>query len=258
MNYLYAVILGVVEGLTEFLPISSTAHLIIATKILGLPQSEYWKFFEIFIQAGAILAVALAFTKTLTDKKMLINLGFSFVPTAIVGFVLYKVIKGYFLGNMVLLSLALILFGVVFLLLERKIQKGEIKLHRKNKDMNFVDATILGLCQALAVIPGVSRAGIVMVGGMLRGFERVEIALFSFMLAVPTILSAAAFDALKTDRSVITQNLSVSIVGFVSAFISAYFVVRWLIGFLQRKDLTGFAWYRIAVGILVLLFFSRV
>jgi undecaprenyl-diphosphatase len=257
MQYLSALILGVVEGLTEFLPVSSTAHLIIATKLLGLPQSEYWKFFEIFIQAGSILAVAAAFFKYLKNRKLLTNIAFSFVPTAVVGLILYKVIKKYFLGNMVLLAGALILFGIVFLLLEWAIKHGKVRLHKKNKDIKPFEAVMLGLCQALAVVPGVSRAGIVMVGGMSMGIERVEIALYSFMLAVPTILAAAALDVVKTDQVVMMQNLPLSMIGFVSAFISAYFVVRWFIGFLQRKDLSGFAWYRIVVGILVLLFLSH-
>ena len=257
MNYFYAIILGIVEGLTEFLPISSTAHLIIAAKLLGLPQNEYWKFFEVFIQAGSILAVAAAFFKYLKDKKLLTNIAFSFVPTAIVGLVLYKIIKNFFLGNMILLSGALIIFGLVFLVVEWAIKNKKLKLYKKNKDIKPWEALVLGLWQALAFIPGVSRAGIVMIGGMTMGIERVEIALYSFMLAVPTIMAAAALDVVKTNRSVMMQSLSVSIVGFLAAFVSAYFVVRWFIGFLQRKDLTGFAWYRIVMGILVLLFLSH-
>lgn len=257
MLYLYSIVLGLVEGLTEFLPISSTAHLIIATKILGLPQSEYWKFFEVFIQAGSILAVAAAFFQYFKNKKLLLNIAYSFIPTAVIGLVLFKLIKQYFLGNMVLLSGALIFFGLVFLVLEWAIKHKKLQLHKKSSDIKPLEAMLLGVWQALAVIPGVSRSGIVMVGGMLMGIERVEIALYSFLLAVPTILAAAVLDVVKTDKVIMLQNIPLSILGFVSAFISAYFVVQWFIGFLQRKDLTGFAWYRIVVGVLVLLFLSR-
>lgn len=257
MQYLYAIILGVVEGLTEFLPISSTAHLIIATKLLGLPQNDYWKFFEVFIQSGAILAVAAAFFTQLKDRKIMKNLVFSFVPTALIGFVLYKVIKQYFLGNVVLLSVALMIFGIVFLVLEWAIRNKRLSLVKKSQDITPLEAVLLGVFQALAVVPGVSRSGIVMVAGMVMGIQRVEIALYSFLLAVPTIFAASAYDVLKTDKLVMLQNIPLSVLGFASAFVSAYVVVKWFIRFMQHRDLVGFAWYRIVIGIIVLLFLSR-
>src|SRR3989344_3948505 len=246
---LQAIVLGIVEGLTEFLPVSSTAHLIIVAQIINIVQSEYWKFFEVFIQSGAILAVGVVFFKSLTDYKLLMKLAASFFPTAIVGFVLYKVIKTVFFDDLGLIACTLVVVGFLFLIVEWAIDRKKIRLVKDIDSLTWRDAIIIGLAQSVAVVPGVSRAGAVIVVALLLGYRRKSAAQYSFLLAMPTILSAAGYDLLKTDPSVVFSNISMSIVGFVVAFIPAYIVVRWFIQYIQNNTLVSFAWYRIALGI---------
>lgn len=246
---LQAIVLGIVEGLTEFLPISSTAHLIIVARVINISQSEYWKFFEVFIQSGAILAVGVMFFKSLTDYKLLMKLATSFFPTAIVGFALYKVIKTVFFESTDIIAFMLIAVGVVFLLVEWAIDRKKIQLVKNIDLLTWRDAIIIGLAQSVAVVPGVSRAGAVIVIMLLLGYRRKSAALYSFLLAIPTILAATGYDLLKTDTSVVFSNIGISVVGFVVAFITAYIVVRWFIGYIQNNTLVSFAWYRIVLGI---------
>lgn len=243
-----AVILGIVEGLTEFLPVSSTAHLIIVAHIVHIAQSEYWKFFEVFIQGGAICAVGVSFFKSLTDKKLLAKLASSFFPTAIVGFVLYKAIKTIFFESTGLIAFMLIVGGFVFLFVEWAIRTKRIHLTKDIVSLTWRDAVIIGFAQSVAVVPGVSRAGAVIVAALLLGYRRKSAALYSFLLAVPTIIAAAGYDLLKTDTSVIFSNIGTSLIGLVVAFITAYVVVKWFIGYIQHNTLVSFAWYRIALG----------
>ncbi len=252
MHLLFAAILGIVEGVTEFLPISSTAHLILTTKLLGLPQNEYWTFFEVFIQAGAILAVITSYIPLLTQKHMLKNVFISFIPTAVIGFLLRKTIKTYFFGNMMIMGSAFVLVAVLFLLLEVLVKKGAISLSKNTKEMTWKEALLIGIIQACAIVPGVSRAGAVLVACMVLGYKRSESALYSFALAVPTIGAAALLDLVKTDKALIISSLPTSIIGFVAAFISALLVVKVLIKYLQGHDLIPFAWYRIIVGVFIL------
>lgn len=246
-------LLGLIEGVTEFLPVSSTAHLILAAKALALPSSDYWKFFEIFIQSGAILAVVTLFWKELGRRDLVQKLALSFVPTALVGFGLYKIIKSLFFESAPLIATTLILFGLVFLWVELLIKRKKVVLKKTLNKLTNKDAVILGLVQALSVVPGVSRAGAVIVGGMLMGYERRAIALYSFLLAVPTIFMAAAYDLIKTNPRVLTQNWPLTLIGFVTAYLSALVVTKWLIKYLQGNSLNGFGLYRIILG-LVLIF----
>jgi undecaprenyl-diphosphatase len=249
---LNALLLGIVEGLTEFLPVSSTAHLIITSKFLNLSNMQYWNFFEVFIQAGAILAVATIYFQQAFNLKLIKNIIFSFVPTALVGFFLYSIIKTVFFNSDLLIAVSLILFGIIFLILEKAIAKGKIIINKELIKLDFWQAVIIGLAQSLAVVPGVSRAGAVLVAGLLLGYKREQVALYSFLLAVPTILAAAIFDLLKTDWSVVSSNIVLTLVGFVSAYLSALVVIKWFIGFLQKNNLRIFGYYRIVVGLLIL------
>lgn len=252
MDLLSSLILGTVEGITEFLPISSTAHLIIASKFLDIPQTEFLKFFEVFIQSGAILAVVLMYLKyAIKNPEILKRVAVSFVPTAIVGFLLHRVIKEVFFESADLITGSLFLVGLIFILIEYLIKKKKIILSRSLKDMSWVDAVVVGFGQSMAVVPGVSRAGIVMLTMMVKGFRRDESAVYSFLLAVPTILAASAYDLLKTDMALIlnSNNLPFLLVGFLTSFVTAYVSVSWLIGFIKKKTLIGFGIYRIILSL---------
>lgn len=249
-----ALFLGIIEGLTEFLPISSTAHLIIANRLLGLPQNEYWKFFEIFIQAGAILAVVTVYFQELFNHKQNLKLLFSFLPTAVVGLLLYNVIKNVFFNSLILIAFSLIIFGLLFLVIEWLIKNKRIVLKHKLEKLTIKQALFIGVMQSLAVVPGVSRSGAALVGSLLLGYDRRQGAQYSFLLAVPTILLAAIFDLLKTDFRVVSSNFGLTLIGLVSAYVSALFVIRWFMKFLENNSLIIFGFYRLVVGILLLLF----
>lgn len=251
MNIFQTIILGMIEGLTEFLPVSSTFHLIFAAKILQVPDSEFIQLFEVFIQSGAILAVLLLYFKTLWyDKQLFKKVLISFLPTAIIGLILHKIIKTvFFETNWLMLA---VFFGMagVFFILEHFISQKKLLLSRSLKQLSYFDAVLIGFIQSLAVIPGVSRAGSVLVGMMMMKYKREESAKYSFLLSIPTIFAASALDAYKM-RGVLFNNfdyISTLMIGFVTAFITAFFVVQWLIGFLQKNSLISFAWYRILVS----------
>ena len=254
MNIFHAFILGIVEGLTEFLPISSTAHLIVASRILHIPQTDFQKFFEVFIQFGAILAVAVLFAKELlTHRKLIYSLILSFLPTAVIGFVLYKIIKNVFFEAYGLMVFVFIVFGIVFIVQELWLKKtGREKQHRSVDMMTATQAVIVGLAQSLAVIPGVSRSGIVIVCLLFLGFRRDESAKYSFLLALPTIAAASLYDLYKS-RNVLMGaggNISALVVGFVMSFIVAYMAIRWFIKYLQKHSLAEFGVYRIVGGLI--------
>lgn len=256
MNLVNYLILGIVEGITEFLPVSSTAHLIIASKFLNMPQTEFQKFFEVFIQAGAILAVVvLYFNYVKKSWEIMKRIIVSFLPTAVVGFLLHKIIKTVFFESFGLITGSLMVIGAVFMILEYLVAKKQLKLRKSLKDLSFVDAFIVGIGQSLAVVPGVSRAGIVMVTMMAKGYRRDESALYSFLLAVPTILAASGYDLLKSDLATILvpNNLLFLTVGFVTSFVTAYFSVKWLIDYLKLKTLVGFGIYRMILSLTLIM-----
>lgn len=257
MNLIQAIILGVVEGFTEFLPISSTFHLIFASKILGISQTEFQKLFEVFIQSGAILAVVfLFFNEVKKDFDLMKKVVVSFLPTAVIGLALYKVIKNVFFESNFLMLGMFVGMGVVFIVVEKiRVRNGRDRALEK---LDYVQAILIGVFQALAVIPGVSRAGAVMVFMILLGFKRKESAKYSFLLAVPTIFSASAYDLWKMRAILTATTLGLFwqlIIGFFVSFVVSYFVIKWFIGFLQQKTLIPFGIYRIICG--ALLFFVR-
>lgn len=242
------------EGATEYLPISSTFHLIWTSKFLGLPATEFQKAYEVIIQGGAILAVGLLYLKTfLTKKDLLLKTITSFLPTAFLGLLLYKVIKGTFFESYTAQLIIFALVGFFFVYFEH----SKRKLTKTLAKFTYKDALIIGLVQVLAVFPGVSRAGAVIIGMMYLGVDRSESAVYSFLLAVPTLAAASALDLYKS-LPVLTahpENVGLLIVGFVTSFITALFVVKWFIHYLQKNTLENFGYYRIAVAII--LFFLR-
>lgn len=259
MTIVHALILGLVEGLTEFLPVSSTAHLILTSKLLHLPNSEFIKFFEVFIQSGAILAVLMIYAKFLLGhKNYLKNIFLSFVPTAIVGFLLHKIIKNIFFDSMPLIIFALFSVGVIFIITEYFVKKGSITLTKSAGNLTIPQALFIGLIQSLAVIPGVSRAGAVILAMMFLGYKREDAAIYSFLLAVPTILAASIFDLSKTNLNLLlnTFNLQLIAVGFVTSFLIATTSIKWLIKYLQKNTLTIFGVYRIILSLVIILILS--
>jgi undecaprenyl-diphosphatase len=251
MTLLHATLLGIIEGLTEFLPISSTAHMIMGSRLMGLHQTEFLKFFEVVIQIGAIFAVVFLYFKHFFNLKLIKQLLFSFIPTAVVGFLLYKVIKTIFFESNILIAVSLIVIGALFIVVE----KMKLKEHKSIAQMTLQTAVLIGLAQSLAVIPGVSRAGIVILAMMLLGFKRDEAAQYSFMLALPTLAAAAALDIIKMRSTRLSLNeIEMVALGTIVAFVVAYLSMKWFVEFLQKKKLTPFGFYRIGVGIISLFF----
>ncbi|MEK7109928.1 MAG: undecaprenyl-diphosphate phosphatase [Patescibacteria group bacterium] len=256
MNIINAFILGIVEGITEFLPISSTAHLIISSKLLNIPATEFQKFFEVFIQSGAILAVIFIYWKIiLKNKSLLINIILSFIPTAVVGLLLHKVIKGVFFESFTLIAASLFVIGLFFIIFEYLLKKKIVKTDKKIVQMTIIQALLIGLAQSLAVVPGVSRAGAVILTMMILGFNREESALYSFVLAVPTLFAASVFDFMKTDPQLIFtgSNPLFLFTGLITSFLSALLAIKWFIKFLQKNSLSYFGVYRIGLAIFTFL-----
>ena len=256
---LQALILGVVEGLTEFLPISSTGHLILAGDLLGF-NDEKGKMFEIMIQCGAILAVCweyrvklgTALTGLLSERaaqRFVLNLLVAFVPLAVLGLLFGKTIKAL-LFKPVPVALAFIVGGFIILWAQRR----EHRITGQTVDeMRWRDALKVGLAQCFALIPGTSRAGATIIGGLFFGLSRRAATEFSFFLAIPVLFAASAYEFLKHRELFSSADLGMFAVGFIAAFASAFLCVRWLLRYIAGHDFTLFAWYRIVFGALVLI-----
>src|SRR3954453_20972590 len=245
----YALILGVVEGITEFLPISSTGHLILASALLGATD-ERWKVFNIVIQTGAMLAVVWEYRARFfrVDVALYRNLIVAFIPAAVMGLAFSKYIKAH-LFHAVPVALAFIIGGVVILLVERASLRTRVQ---STQAMTWLDALKVGIAQCFALIPGTSRSGATIIGGMLFGLSRKAATEFSFFLAVPTLVAAGAYDFWKNRALFSRDDVGLFTVGMISAFISAFIVVRWFIRYVATPDFKPFAWYRIAFGIVIL------
>src|SRR5437868_9192127 len=246
----YALILGVVEGITEFLPISSTGHLILASALLGATD-ERWKVFNIVIQTGAMLAVVWEYRARFfrIDVALYRNLVVAFIPAAVIGLAFAKYIKAH-LFHAIPVALAFIVGGVIILLVERRSFTPRVE---ETRAMTWLDALKVGIAQCFALIPGTSRSGATIIGGMLFGLSRRAATEFSFFLAVPTLVAAGGYDFWKNRALFSRDDVGLFTVGSVAAFISAFVVVRWLIRYVASHDFKPFAWYRIAFGLLVLL-----
>jgi undecaprenyl-diphosphatase len=248
MNFFHAAILGLVEGVTEFLPISSTGHLILAAKLLGLKQTEFLKSFEIAIQLGAILAVVVLYAKRFIMRlDVLLKVGTAFLPTAILGAMLYKLIKKYLMAGETLVLWTLLLGGI-FLIVFEKFHKEPQREGQDFSEISYAKAFWIGVCQSVAMIPGVSRAAATIVGGLGMGISRKTIVEFSFLLAVPTMAAATALDLLKTGSSFSADQSMVLASGFLVSFAVAILVIRLLLRFIQNHNFVLFGWYRILVA----------
>ena len=249
-EFINALILGVVEGITEFLPISSTGHLILASDLLGATD-ERWKVFNIVIQTGAMLAVLWEYRARFfrIDVALYRNLIVAFIPAAVLGLAFSKYIKAYLFHAMPV-ALAFIIGGVIILLVERRPHTARVE---SAQAMSWLDALKVGIAQCFALIPGTSRSGATIIGGMLFGLSRKAATEFSFFLAVPTLVAAGGYDLLKNRALLSAADAPIFAVGLVVAFVSAFVVIRWLIRYVATHDFKPFAWYRIAFGLLVLL-----
>lgn len=257
ISFFHAIILGIVEGATEFLPISSTGHMILASKILQIAKSDFVTTFEIAIQLGAILAVVVVSWRRFLQWEVLMRVVAAFIPTAIVGFILFKLIKDVLLQQPWIVVWALLIGGIALILFERWYRKQQ-PTTRELSTMSYRHALIIGLVQSLAVIPGVSRSGATIVAGLAVGMERAAIVEFSFLLAVPTILGATALDILKTPTSVLHGNWNVLIVGASAAFVVAWLAIRFFMRYIRRNTFVPFGIYRIAVALIFLVLFTTV
>ncbi|WP_149538896.1 undecaprenyl-diphosphate phosphatase [Siccirubricoccus phaeus] len=259
-DLLSALAMGVLEGLTEFLPISSTGHLILLGELIGF-HGPPGKVFEISIQLGAILAVVVVFWRTLLDLALrfwrpgrerfyVTNLLLAFLPAMLIGATLHETITGVLFSPWVV-SFALIIGGVVIILLERLRPAPNI---HSVPEIGPLTALLVGFGQALAMIPGTSRSGATIITALLLGVDRRTAAEFSFVLAIPTMLAASAYSLLKVRHELALEGLGQIAVGFVAAFIVALVTVRWVLSAITRIGFTPFGWYRIALGAVMLVF----
>ena len=255
----HALILGIVEGLTEFLPVSSTGHLILAGDLLGFNDAR-GKVFELVIQTGAMLAVlweyrerfGRALAGLLSERaaqRFWLHLGIAFMPAAVLGLAFGSAIKGQ-LFKAVPVAVEFVVGGLVILAVDRRERKARVD---RVDDMTWLDALKVGFAQAFALIPGTSRSGATIIGGMLFGLSRRAATEFSFFLAVPTLMAAGAYDFWKHRELFSAGDVPLFSVGFAAAFASAFLCVRWLIRYVATHDFRPFAWYRIAFGAVVLL-----
>lgn len=257
-----ALVLGLIEGLTEFLPVSSTGHLIIAGDLLGFTGARAASF-KIVIQLGAILAICWVYRHKLfgmvrglpddpSSRRFVLNLAVAFTPAAILGFLFHDAIKQYLFSPVVVATM-LIIGGVAILVIERRKPRVEVETVDA---IGWRDALKVGLAQTVALIPGVSRSGATIMGGLVGGLSRQAATEFSFFLAIPVMFAATAYDLFTSWDILRPEDLAVFVTGFVAAFLSALLAVRFLLHYISHHDFTLFAWYRIGFGLLVLGYYA--
>jgi undecaprenyl-diphosphatase len=255
-----AAIMGIVEGLTEFLPISSTGHLILTGSLLGMTDAKS-KVFDIAIQSGAILAVFIVYWARIREalaglgnspkqRRFVANVIIGFLPAALVGLTVYKAIKAH-LFNAPVVAGAFIVGALIILWVEKRAQP-KVRIQSVD-DMSALDALKVGLVQCLGMIPGTSRSGATIIGGMLLGLSRKAATDFSFFLAIPTLISAGGYSLWKERHALSMADAPMFAVGFIVSFLAAWACVRWLLRYVSSHNFVPFAWYRIAFGIVVLL-----
>jgi undecaprenyl-diphosphatase len=256
MTSLQALLLGILEGFTEFLPISSTGHLILASYLLHIEQTDFLLAFEIAIQLGAILAVLCMFWKRICTISMLKRLVVGFIPTGVAGFLIYPHLKSL-LTNPLLVGITLFFGGIIILFVEniyyRAKESGTVELRH---EVSMKEAFYLGLYQILAMVPGVSRSGAVIVGGLLMKLDRKVLTEFTFLLAVPTMAAATAYSFYKNMDVVFqTTNLGPLLIGMLSSFTVAAFVIKVFLDYIRKHTFVAFGFYRIIIGIIAFVVF---
>ena len=259
MTILTTIILGIIEGLTEFLPVSSTGHLILASNILGLEQNNFLKSFEIIIQLGAILAVIVLYYKDLFVIENIKKLVVGFIPTGLIGFLFYKIVKTYFFGNQNVVLWSLLIGGIILIIFEL-MNKRKVLLQNSTSDTNntnnisaisYKQCFIIGLFQSISIIPGISRSAATIIGGLSLGIDRQLIVKFSFLLAVPTMIVASGYDILKNASAFSLDQFGTLTLGFVVSFVVAIFAIKFLLKFISKHSFIGFGVYRIVLAVVV-------
>ncbi len=256
MDFFTIIIFGMVEGITEFLPVSSTGHLILTARLLNLAQTEFLKSFEIAIQLGAILSVVVLYWRSLIlDPKALFKVIIAFIPTGILGLVFYKIVKTFLLSSEKTVLFSLLIGGIVLMIFELFYhEKSDADM--KISDISVKQAVIIGSCQALAMIPGVSRSLATILGGLSLGIGRKLIVQFSFLLAIPTMLAATLFDLAKSAPSFTADQFYIILLGFVVSFLVAIVSVKFFVRFIEKHNFIPFGIYRIAVFFLLSFYFG--
>jgi undecaprenyl-diphosphatase len=253
MNIIQTIVLSIIEGLTEFLPISSTGHMILASSIMNISEDAFVKTFEIAIQIGAIMAIVWLYAKRfLQGLTIYIKLAIAFIPTGILGIFAYHYIKAY-LFNPIVVSISLILGGIVLILIDKKMVNQQSKTDVL-ENISYKNAFFIGLFQSISMIPGVSRAAATIIGGIFNGLDKKQALEFSFLLAVPTMVIATGYDLYKTPVVFTGHEIFLVCLGLVIAFLTAWFAVKVFINLVQNYGFKYFGYYRIILGIIFLLF----
>jgi undecaprenyl-diphosphatase len=253
MTLLQAAFLGAVEGITEFLPISSTAHLVLTSTLLRIAQTDFQKSFEIIIQLGAILSVLVLYWRSFLRMEVLLRLFVAFLPTAVIGLLVYKILKQYLLGSTPVILSSLLLGGIALIVFEYwhpAAHSGEDRRGGGIADVaniTWTQAVCIGLFQSVAIIPGVSRSAATIVGGLLLGIKRKTIVDFSFLLAVPTMAAATALDLLKSSHAFSLSQVDLLVAGFLASFVVALLSIVWLLRFIRSHTFVPFGIYRIVL-----------
>lgn len=255
MDVLYSIIFGIVEGLTEFLPVSSTGHLMLTAKILGFEQTDFIKSFEIIIQFGAITSVIVLYWKYFFVKfEVLKRVMVAFIPTAIIGLIFYKIIKEFLLSSQVVVLWALLIGGVVLIIFELLYKGKNVKSTEISK-MSYKNSILIGIFQSIAMIPGVSRSAATILGGLSLGMDRKAIVEFSFLLAVPTMLAATGLDLVKNVHTFSLDQIQFLVIGFVTSFIVAILSIKFFLNYIKRHTFISFGFYRVILVVVFWFFY---
>jgi undecaprenyl-diphosphatase len=247
MDFITAFILGIVQGISEFLPISSTGHMILASHLMGLKHTEFLKSFEIAIQVGTILSVVVLYWRSLlVDFEVIKRLVVAFIPTGVLGLTLYKLIKGYLLGSETVVLCSLLIGGILIVAFEYWYQEKE-DATSEIREISYKNALIIGLFQSIAMIPGVSRSASTILGGLWLGLKRKTIVEFTFLLAVPTMMAATGYDLIKSGSQFSFDQIQYLLVGFVTAFVVALLAIKFLLQFIKTHTFIPFGIYRIVL-----------
>ena len=247
MDFITAFILGIVQGISEFLPISSTGHMILVSHLMGLKHTEFLKSFEIAIQVGTILSVVVLYWRSLlVDFEVIKRLVVAFIPTGVLGLTLYKLIKGYLLGSETVVLCSLLIGGIFIIAFEYWYREKD-DATSEIREISYKNAVIIGLFQSIAMIPGVSRSASTILGGLWLGLKRKTIVEFTFLLAVPTMLAATGYDLIKSGSQFSFDQIQYLLVGFVTAFVVALLTIKFLLQFIKTHTFIPFGIYRIVL-----------